>query len=51
MVLLMGSRPSGAWLGASRAASVCAAAPAAHQLGQADEPGAASSLERGQENP
>lgn len=53
MVLFMVSSPTGAWLGAGRAtaASMCAAASVAHQLGQADEPKAANSLERGQENP
>lgn len=49
----MVSSPTGAWLGAGRAtaASMCAAASVAHQLGQADEPKAANSLEKGQENP
>lgn len=53
MVLFVESNPTGAWLGASRATSVpmCAAASVPHQLGQADEPRAASSLERGQEDP
>lgn len=48
----MGPSPTGAWLGASRASSVslCAAASVAHQLGQADEPRAANSLKREQED-
>jgi len=39
LVLFMGSSPTGAWLGAGRAASAstCAAASVAHQLGQPDE--------------
>lgn len=53
MVLFVGSSPIGARLGASRATSVsvCAAASVPHQLGQADEPRAANSLERRQEDP